>query len=34
MSEALEQKLTALRLGRVRQIYPSWIEQAATSNLG
>jgi DNA replication protein DnaC len=34
MSEALEQKLTALRLGRVRQIYPSWIEQAAASNLG
>lgn len=34
MNEALEQKLAALRLGRVRQIYASWIEQAATSNLG
>ncbi len=34
MSEALEQKLTAMRLGRVRQVYASWIEQAATSNLG
>ena len=34
MNEALEQKLAALRLGRIRQIYPSWIEQAASSNLG
>lgn len=34
MNEALEQKLAALRLGRVRQIYASWIEQAASSNLG
>ena len=34
MNEALEQKLSALHLGRVRQIYSSWIEQAATSNLG
>jgi DNA replication protein DnaC len=34
MNEPLEQKLAALRLGRIRQIYPSWIEQAATSNLG
>src|SRR5215831_8136989 len=34
MIEGLEQKLTALRLGRIRQISPSWIEQAATSTLG
>ena len=34
MNEGLEQKLAALRLGRIRQIYPSWIEQAASSNLG
>src|SRR6266567_703689 len=27
MSEALDQKLTALKLGRIRQIYESWIEQ-------
>lgn len=34
MTAPLEQKLAALHLGRIRQIYPSWIEQAATSNLG
>lgn len=34
MSEALDQKLAVLKLGRVRQIYPSWIEQAAHENLG
>jgi DNA replication protein DnaC len=34
MNEPLEQKLATLRLGRIRQIYASWIEQAATSNLG
>jgi DNA replication protein DnaC len=34
MSEALDQKLTTLKLGRIRQVYPSWIEQAAHSNLG
>ncbi len=34
MSESLDQKLTALKLGRMRQIYESWIEQAAQSNLG
>lgn len=34
MSESLDQKLTALKLGRIRQIYESWIEQAAPSNLG
>ncbi len=34
MTAPLEQKLAALHLGRIRQIYPSWIEQAASSNLG
>ncbi|HEU5383199.1 MAG TPA: IS21-like element helper ATPase IstB [Ktedonobacteraceae bacterium] len=34
MSESLDQKLTTLKLGRIRQIYPSWIAQAADSNLG
>jgi DNA replication protein DnaC len=34
MSDALDQKLSALKLGRVRQIYLSWIEQAAQENLG
>ena len=34
MSEALDQKLTALKLGRIRQVYPSWIEQATHSELG
>jgi DNA replication protein DnaC len=34
MSESLDQKLTTLKLGRIRQIYPSWIEQAADGNLG
>lgn len=34
MSEALDQKLSALKLGRIRQIYPSWIEQASQQNLG
>jgi DNA replication protein DnaC len=34
MSEALDQKLAALKLGRIRQIYPSWIEQASQQNLG
>jgi hypothetical protein len=29
MSESLDQKLAALKLGRIRQIYESWIEQAA-----
>src|SRR5260370_582142 len=29
MSEALDQKLATLKLGRIRQIYPSWIEQAS-----
>ncbi len=34
MSEALDQKLSTLKLGRMRQIYPSWIEQASQENLG
>src|SRR5438045_2573062 len=33
MSELLDQKLTALKLGRMRQVYASWIEQAAHSEL-
>ncbi len=34
MSEALDQKLVALKLGRIRQVYASWVEQAAHSELG
>ena len=34
MSEALDQKLTTLKLARMRQVYASWIEQAAHSELG
>jgi DNA replication protein DnaC len=34
MSETLDQKLAALKLGRMRQIYASWIEQAVQSELG
>src|SRR5258706_62685 len=34
MSQALEQKLATLKLGRIRQVYPSWIEQAARSEMG
>src|SRR6266702_2989604 len=34
MSEALDQKLTALKLARIRQVYASWIEQAVHSELG
>ena len=28
MSEALDQKLSALKLARIRQVYPSWVEVA------
>jgi DNA replication protein DnaC len=28
MNEPLDQKLVALKLGRMRQVYPSWVEQA------
>src|SRR5260370_851366 len=34
MSETLDQKLAALKLGRMRQVYASWIEQAVHSELG
>jgi DNA replication protein DnaC len=34
MSETLDQKLAALKLARMRQVYPSWIEQAVHSELG
>src|SRR5437588_10411925 len=34
MNEPLDQKLATLKLGRIRQIYPSWVEQAAHSELG
>lgn len=34
MSEVLDQKLTELRLARIRQVYPSWIEQAEQLELG
>jgi DNA replication protein DnaC len=34
MNETLDQKLVTLRLGRIRQVYPSWVEQAAHSELG
>jgi len=33
MSQSLDQKLTTLKLGRMRQVYASWIEQAAHSEL-
>jgi DNA replication protein DnaC len=34
MNETLEQKLVALKLGRIRQVYSSWVEQAVHSELG
>src|SRR5438128_3481252 len=34
MNETLDQKLATLKLGRMRQLYPSWVEQAAQSELG
>jgi DNA replication protein DnaC len=34
MSESLDHKLTTLKLGRMRQVYPSWIEQAAHTEMG
>ena len=34
MSEALDQKLSALKLARMRQVYASWIEQAERLELG
>ena len=34
MNETLDQKLAALKLARMRQVYPSWLEQAVQSELG
>jgi DNA replication protein DnaC len=34
MNEPLDQKLAMLKLARMRQVYPSWVEQAAHSDLG
>src|SRR2546430_14947676 len=34
MSETLDHKLTTLRLARIREVYPSWIEQAAYTQMG
>lgn len=34
MSEPLDHKLTILKLGRMRQVYASWIEQAAQTEMG
>lgn len=34
MSEALDHHLTTLKLARMREVYPSWIEQAAHSEMG
>ncbi len=34
MSQALDHKLAELKLGRIRQVYPTWIEQAAHNEMG
>ncbi len=34
MNETLDQKLAALKLARMRQVYPSWVQQAVQSELG
>ena len=34
MSQTLESQLTALKLGRIRQVYASWIDQASSQDLG
>src|SRR3989440_12043092 len=34
MNETLDQKLAVLKLGRMREVYPSWVEQATHSELG
>jgi len=34
MSESLDHKLTTLKLARMRQVYASWIEQAAQAEMG
>src|SRR5213595_1569139 len=34
MSQALDHKLAELKLGRMQQVYPTWIEQAAHTQMG
>ena len=34
MNETIDQKLATLKLGRIRQVYASWAEQAAQGELG
>jgi DNA replication protein DnaC len=34
MSQTLDHKLAELKLGRMRQVYPTWIEQAAHTEMG
>jgi len=34
MSQTLDHQLTELKLGRMRQVYPTWIEQAAHTEMG
>ncbi len=34
MSQALDHKLAELKLGRIRQVYPVWIDQAAHTEMG
>lgn len=34
MNETIDQKLATLKLGRIRQVYSSWVEQAGHSELG
>ena len=34
MSQALDHQLAELKLGRMRQVYPTWIDQAAHTQMG
>lgn len=34
MNETIDQKLATLKLGRIRQVYDSWVQQAEASSLG
>src|SRR3989442_2913837 len=34
MNQTLDQKLATLKLGRIRKVYPSWVEQAMQSERG
>src|SRR5437764_8437927 len=34
MSQALDHKLTELKLGQMRQVYPTWVDQAAHTQMG